>query len=534
MKSIKEYIREQQQVNEFLVTGAIIAGLALAWGQWYGQDHSTGELSKRDRNSKKSGGSSEGGGFFKKLGGFFAGLTGLAIAGVKKATGKGDSEEMSIEDKRKEELAEIDHKIAMIKKQKELDELTKDEKEEIKSLENKKKEVESDTSDDAIEFTPEKAMALASKNLKDEPDEVKRTQLQKHLDLMRASQYDADGKPRTDDDAAAWLDENVAEEDMAALMKVTEDRLGDEDFNEALAKKFEEAAGTVSQEDVDKERDEAQKVAKDLGPKLEADAEKRREIMEKASKAKLAAENKDKIKGLDKAIADAEANGDEVAIKAAKMNRAKYLYEAEKAVLDGEHELAEFNANCESGEFLNTIITDRKERCENEIKAAQTKIDDVNKKFTQELQDLGASADEIKEVIPESEPEKTKEPKDNPKDGEKPKDKSEEDNPKDDKDSKDDDKPKDKPKGEDKPKGDEESDEDFERFANDKYTNPAQIWKRQHNKLSGGMSKRYYNKKGNSISAKEFHDKMARYKEAMKSKNESYVSFEDYLIEHLS
>lgn len=52
--------------------------------------------------------------------------------------------------------------------------------------------------------------------------------------------------------------------------------------------------------------------------------------------------------------------------------------------------------------------------------------------------------------------------------------------------------------------------------------NPAQIWHRKKKK-SGGSTKSYYNKKGDSISADEFKEKMQKYK--AKTKNESFQEF---------
>lgn len=53
--------------------------------------------------------------------------------------------------------------------------------------------------------------------------------------------------------------------------------------------------------------------------------------------------------------------------------------------------------------------------------------------------------------------------------------------------------------------------------------NPAQIWHRKKKKNGGGSTKSYYNKKGDSISQKEFQEKMQKYK--AKTKNESFQEF---------
>jgi hypothetical protein len=60
-----------------------------------------------------------------------------------------------------------------------------------------------------------------------------------------------------------------------------------------------------------------------------------------------------------------------------------------------------------------------------------------------------------------------------------------------------------------------------ERDSNGKRINPAKVWHKRKKKNGKGSTKSYYNSKGNSISAKDFRDKMTNYKTYVKKHKKS-------------
>lgn len=73
--------------------------------------------------------------------------------------------------------------------------------------------------------------------------------------------------------------------------------------------------------------------------------------------------------------------------------------------------------------------------------------------------------------------------------------------------------------------GEEETDDKGEKTGKKVLKNPSKVWHKKKNKRTGKPTKSYFNKKGDSISPKEFSEKMKHYKErlAKKSNNESLV-----------
>ena len=87
--------------------------------------------------------------------------------------------------------------------------------------------------------------------------------------------------------------------------------------------------------------------------------------------------------------------------------------------------------------------------------------------------------------------------------------------------------------GDDKEEGDDVTDENGKKLEN-----PAKIWHKRKNKRTNKVTTNYYNKNGDSINPKEFHDKLNRYRErkrAMTHESRRFTekTLSEYLFEKL-
>ena len=102
-------------------------------------------------------------------------------------------------------------------------------------------------------------------------------------------------------------------------------------------------------------------------------------------------------------------------------------------------------------------------------------------------------------------------------------------------------------KSEDVSNGDVEKDGDVDTDANDAdgeevddkkggkkkvLKNPAQTWHKKKNKATGKTTKSYYNKKGESISQKEFQEKLKKYQATKAKMKPESVSFSQFMSNH--
>ena len=431
-------------------------------------------------------------------------------------------------------------------------------------------------------------LKMAGDAAEQEKDPVEKEAQKSKLDIIRASYVDESGKERTPEERQKWLQANMSPEDYKQMCETSQEAFLKTD-PKSVVDSAQAAGEKITDDDISKEFDKAKEAYGNLGKQLEADAQARRELMDKIKQKED--EKAAKQEELDKAIADATASGDEAAIKQAKVLKAEYNKKMDIEIYNAKKAANDFEANCQTAKALNASNPGREDR----IKTAAQKIEDDHKAAMEaankEISDNGGDPKNTdpKEGEPaktdpekkEGEPAKT-EPsggkekeevktvdKDGDPDGGKivkwvNKDGKEtyiyydadgdstevaqgdfeqaKENYKkamDDVDlSQDDDDEEHKKSAEggdvdtDADDADGEEVDDGNGGKKKVLKNPAQTWHRKKNKATGKATKSYYNKSGDSISQKEFQEKMKKYQAAKAKMSQESVSFKELLSNH--
>ena len=474
-------LNKSQRIDEFLATGAILAGALVLYGL--------------------NGGGQDGNDWFinsiKKIGGgIFKGITtaiGVVSVGIgaflyKSFTTKGqrEKEEQGLQRKVDDKKEEIEHEKKMKELQDELDRL------------NGKTPTDSDIDNIAPKiqsqqqanteagFSDYNLTAMIAKELENSKDPKQKESQKGMLDILRCK-----NSSETPDN---WLSENVSEDDLQGLIKNVNKSMEGTNFNDAFKESIQKSASTISEDDVKTEKEISKSVYNDLGKKMEADAAKRKGYKTEIEQKLI--EQQTELSKLDKRIMSAENDKDKLQIKIEKL---KYQKESDALIYKLKEEAAHFELICESSTILNKAIPGRQERCEKNVKSVQEEANQKSNQYEKSLKDLGVETTEKPEEEPAKKPEE--EPAKKPE--EEPAKKSEEGPAK-------------------KPEGNQDK--------KSKSINPAQKWHKKRNKHTGKPSKNYYDKQGNSISPQEFKQKMTSFKKR-KSQNESLTSFSQWLRE---
>ncbi len=458
------------------------------------------------------------------------------------------------ENRRKKEEDKLKHEIEMTKLRKELENVKNGKKDDQKKEELEK----SDKENEAIlneGMSDPKVFASIVKSCDAIKDPVEKETMTQRFNMIRCAQYDKDGNPRTQKDVQKWMTENIPAEDLQTIVESANKQIGNTELTPELAEELKNSIPEATDEDIQAEKEKATKISAEMGVQLEADATKRKEM--KAEIERLGQEKEAKQAELDKSIADAGA--DEEAIKKAKLVKAEFNKNITTQIYDKKKEAAEFESKCQTAKFLDSTNPARKDRVEAAIKKVdeerKTAIDAIDK----EIADAGGKAETKKdsktEEIPgydaDGDPDGTKWVKTADKNGNETfalldkdgnkLDASKEDFEKAKKDHEE------NSKSDDVSNGDDEKDGDVDTDANDAdgeevddgnggkkkvLKNPAQAWHKKKNKATGKTTKSYYNKKGESISQKEFHEKMQKYQATKAKMKRESVSFKEFLSNH--
>ena len=215
-------------------------------------------------------------------------------------------------------------------------------------------------------------LKMAGDAAEQEKDPVEKEAQKSKLDIIRASYVDESGKERTPEERQKWLQANMSPEDYKQMCETSQEAFLKSD-PKSVVDSAQAAGEKITDDDISKEFDKAKEAYGSLGKQLEADAQARRELMDKIKQKED--EKAAKQEELDKAIADATASGDEAAIKQAKVLKAEFNKKMDIEIYNAKKAANDFEANCQTAKALNASNPGREDR----IKTAAQKIEDDHK-----------------------------------------------------------------------------------------------------------------------------------------------------------
>ena len=386
-------LNKSQRIDEFLATGAILAGALVLYGlNGGGQDGNDWFI-----NSIKK----IGGGIFKRI------TTAIGVVSVgigaflyKSFTAKGqrEKEEQGLQRKIDDKKDEIEHEKKMKELQDELDRL------------NGKTPTDSDIDNIAPKiqsqqqanteagFSGYNLTAMIAKELENSKDPKQKESQKGMLDILRCK-----NSSETPDN---WLSENVSEDDLQGLIKNVNKSMEGTNFNDAFKESIQKSVSTISEDDVKAEKETSKSVYNDLGKKMEADAAKRKGYKTEIEQKLI--EQQTELSKLDKRIMSAENDKDKLQIKIEKL---KYQKESDALIYKLKEEAAHFELICESSAMLNKAIPGRQERCEKNVKSVQEEANQKSNQYENSLKDLGVEPTKKPEEEPTKKPEEDQDKK---------------------------------------------------------------------------------------------------------------------------